>query len=71
MRWPPSRYTVQRPMSLDQTRRHEGPTIHFDRPPAGTPAVTSFVSPCGPATLWAECRACAMGSAELSNFGPR
>jgi hypothetical protein len=59
-----------RPMGPDQTECHEGPRIHFDRPRAGTPPLTSSDFRCGPATLWGECRACAMGSAELLNFGP-
>jgi hypothetical protein len=43
MRWPPRRYTVQRPDEPDQTGCHEGPTIHFDRPVQEPPPVTSFV----------------------------
>jgi hypothetical protein len=69
MRWRPSRYNVQPPMSLTRRDGHEGPMIPRP-PPAGTPTPHLIRFPVGPAVLWAECRASAMGSAELSNFGP-
>jgi hypothetical protein len=43
-----SRYNVQRPDEPDQTGGHEGPTIHFDRPRAGTPAPRLIRFPVGP-----------------------
>jgi hypothetical protein len=36
------------PMGPDQNRCHVGPTIHFDRPRAGTPAPRLIGFPVGP-----------------------
>jgi hypothetical protein len=79
-----TRYTVQRsirwlsradvmraaPATSVQRLPSGGLKIFFDRPRQEPPPLTSFVSPCGPANLWAKCRACAMGSAELFKFRP-
>jgi hypothetical protein len=48
MRWPPSRYTVQRPDEPDQTGCHEGPTIHFDRPRASRERLREQMMDCAP-----------------------
>src|ERR1700730_7801617 len=62
MRGRPSRYNVQPPMILTRPDVRRGPR-YFDRPPVQEPPpLTSFVLPFGRAVLWAECRACAMGS---------
>jgi hypothetical protein len=54
----------------DQTGCHEGPTIHFDRPVQEPPPLTSFISPCGPATLGASAEQVRWVRRSLSNFGP-
>jgi hypothetical protein len=41
----------------DQTGCHEGPTIHFDRPPAGASVPLPSDSPLGPPLCGGECRA--------------
>jgi hypothetical protein len=54
----------------DQTRCHEGPTIQLRPAAREPPPLTSLVSPCGPANLWAKCRPWAIGAGELFKFRP-
>jgi hypothetical protein len=62
MRGRPGRYNVPDVM--------RGPTIHFDRPRAGTLAPRLIGFPVGPAVLWASAEPVRWVQGELSNFGP-
>jgi hypothetical protein len=63
-------FSIVARLQVPTDRRHVGPTIHFDRPVQELPPLTSSDFRCGPATLWAERRAWAMGAAELFKFRP-
>jgi hypothetical protein len=51
-------------------RRSEGPTIHFDRPPAGTPTPHLIRFPVGPAVLWVSAEPVRRVQGELLKFRP-
>jgi hypothetical protein len=52
----------------DQTGCHEGPTIHFDRPPAGTPPLTSSDFRCGPPAIPNAMRATRLLASRLESI---
>jgi hypothetical protein len=54
----------------DQTGGHEGPTIHFDRPRAGTPAPRLIGFPVGSAVLWASAEPVRWVQGKLLKFRP-
>jgi hypothetical protein len=76
MRWRPSRYSVQPPMSLTRPDVMRGPR-YFDRPRAGTPVPSPHSFPGWARRSVGERRACAMGSGRRPfkfrplDFGPR
>jgi hypothetical protein len=70
MRGRPGRYTVQPPVSLSRPEVMRGPRFTSTDPVQEPPPLTSSDFRCGPAILWAECRACAMGSAKPFKFRP-
>ena len=51
MRWPPSRYTIQRPMSLTRPDVMRGPRFTSTGPVQEPPLLTSSDFRCGPTTL--------------------
>ena len=54
----------------EQNRRQVGPTILFDHHRQEPPPLTSLVSPCGPANLWASAEHVRWVRGELFKFRP-
>jgi hypothetical protein len=70
MRGRPSRYNVQPPMSLTRPDVMRGPGFTSTGPVQEPSPLTSLVSPCGPANLWASAEHVRWVRGELFKFRP-